>query len=353
MPIDRPDLSSTPLEVLAYIQRLEAELESLRGRQRAREQADVVGAIPDEAPAGPAEPPTTMNVISATAGGLLKRTPRHLYDRQRRSGMGVFDLDAPDEDPPALLTVADAMQALIVITTLGRAFPLGVNQIAEAPVRARGEPLRRWITSLQPEERLAIIAPDAGAGYLTLVSRRGQVRRWRYNVFGRALQSGTLLYDIKDGGAPAAYCWSNGDADLFIVTAKGAAIRFAEMQVPVRGCLGIRIDPDDAVIGVASVRDQSGVFMLANDGKGTIRSMAGFAQNRAPGAGGKQAMKAERLVAGFGVSENDDVFAISRLGKIIRFAAGEVPAKEGVVQGVICMSLRGDETTAAVAAGMN
>jgi hypothetical protein len=30
-----------------------------------------------------------------------------------------------------------------------------------------------------------------------------------------------------------------------------------------------------------------------------------------------------------------------------------VPAKEGVVQGVNCMSLRGDETTAAVAAGMN
>ena len=81
--------------------------------------------------------------------------------------------------------------------------------------------------------------------------------------------------------------------------------------------------------------------------------MTGFAQNKAPGAGGKQAMKVERLVAAFGVGEGDDIFAISRLSKIIRFAAAEVPAKEGVVQGVNCMTLRSDEVMAAVAAGMS
>jgi hypothetical protein len=35
------------------------------------------------------------------------------------------------------------------------------------------------------------------------------------------------------------------------------------------------------------------------------------------------------------------------LGKIIRFSAEEIPAKEGVVQGVNCMNLRADETAAA------
>ncbi len=91
-------------------------------------------------------------------------------------------------------------------------------------------------------------------GYLTLVTRRGQVRRWRYNVLGRNLQPGTILYDIREGGAPAAACWTTGEGDLFIATAKGDAIRFAESQVPVRGCLGIRVDPNDAVVGVAGVQ---------------------------------------------------------------------------------------------------
>jgi DNA gyrase/topoisomerase IV subunit A len=78
-------------------------------------------------------------------------------------------------------------------------------------------------------------------------------------------------------------------------------------------------------------------------GKGAVRLMSGFRSNKAPGAGGKAALKTDRLVGAAVVGENDDVFAISRLSKIIRFLAAEVPPKEGVVQGVNCMALRADE----------
>jgi DNA gyrase subunit A len=170
----------------------------------------------------------------------------------------------------------------------------------------------------------------------------------RYHYFGAALKPGTILYDIREGGAPAAACWTPGDGELFIATRKGNAIRFAETQVPVRGCPGIRVDPDDAVVGAAAVRNDSRVFLLAADGKGTIRAMSGFSANKEPGSGGKVAMKADRLVGAVAVAPGDDIFVISRLGKIIRFAADETPEKEGVVQGVNCMALRSDETTAVV-----
>jgi len=358
MPFSRPDLTGLPLEVLSYIQSLETELETLRGETLARAMLNEAAprvraevAELEDAPSGPSEPPTTRQLITMTAGGIAKRTPRHLYDRQRRGGMGVFDLDAPDADPPAFLAVADVTQSLIVMTTQGRAFPLAVAHLAESDVRGRGESIRKWVP-LGPEEKIALVAPDLGAGNLTVVTRRGQVRRWRYNVFGRALQPGTLLYDIREGGAPAAYCWSAANAELFIVTAKGLGIRFAEAQVAVRGSLGIRIDPDDAVVGVASVRPEDGVFMLSADGKGTVRQMAGFALNKAPGSGGKVAMKADKVVGGVFAQGGDDIFAISGLGKIIRFAVDEVPAKEGVVQGVNCMALRNDTVVALTAAGM-
>ena len=110
-------------------------------------------------------------MITATAGGIIKRTPRHLYNRQRRGGMGIFDLDAPDEDPPALLTIADVTQHLIVVTSLGRAFPVAVSQLAESPVHGRGESLRKWLP-LTADERVALLAPDLGAGYFTLVTRQ-------------------------------------------------------------------------------------------------------------------------------------------------------------------------------------
>ncbi len=366
MPTERPDLSNLPLEVLSYIQSLETELAALRAAQperaprpeavmRApatpRPAADRAEAFDDEETSTPSEPPTTFNLITVTAGGIMKRTRRHLYDRQRRGGMGVFDLDAPEGDPPAFLTVADATQTLIVVTSLGRAFPVVVGSLAESPVRGRGETVRKAVP-LNGDEKIALVTPDMGAGNLTVVTRRGQVRRWRYNVFGRNLQPGTLLYDIREGGAPAAAVWSAADAELFIVTAKGLGIRFAEGQVAVRGSLGIRVDPDDAVVGAESVRPEDGVFVLSADGRGTVRLMNGLALNKAPGSGGKQAMKADKVVGAAFARPGDDVFAISGLGKIIRFAVDDVPAKEGVVQGVNCMSLRNDECTAVVAAGM-
>jgi DNA gyrase subunit A len=81
--------------------------------------------------------------------------------------------------------------------------------------------------------------------------------------------------------------------------------------------------------------------------------MAGFRLNKAPGAGDKVAMKTDKLVGAVTVQPEDDVFIVSQLGKLIRFNAGEVPAKTGVVQGVNCMALRNDEATAVCRAVLN
>jgi DNA gyrase/topoisomerase IV subunit A len=74
--------------------------------------------------------------------------------------------------------------------------------------------------------------------------------------------------------------------------------------------------------------------------------MSGFRPNKAPGGGGKIAIKTDHLIGATAVADTDDVFIISRLSKLIRFRAIEVPPKEGVVQGVNCMALRADETVA-------
>ncbi len=97
--------------------------------------------------------------------------------------------------------------------------------------------------------------------------------------------------------------------------------------------------------GIDHVRD-GGVFLLTADGKGTIRLLPGFTANKSPGTGGKVAMKTEALIGATAVDNQQDIFVISQLGKIIRFQAAEVPAKEGVVQGVNCMGLRADGCTA-------
>ncbi len=342
---ERPDLSQVSAEVLAYIESLETELEQLRksNQRSSRQSAPSLDDIP---PPEPTEPPTTANIITFTAQGIAKRTPRHLYTRQRRGGMGVFDLDASPDEPPALMTAVDEAQQLILITDQARAFPLPIRDLAEAAVRAKGQSLLDEYVSLRPDESIAVAVPDLNEGYLILVSKRGHVRRLRHHYFGSKLRPATTLYTLSELGPPAAACWTLGERELLILTKEGKGIRFLERLVPANGGLGIRLGKTDEVVAAASVTEESEVFLMAADGKGTVRQMSGFAANKAPGSGGKVAMKTDHLIGGFEVNEGDDIFAISRLSKMIRFPALEVPVKSGVVQGVNCMTLRADEVVA-------
>jgi DNA gyrase subunit A len=173
------------------------------------------------------------------------------------------------------------------------------------------------------------------------------VRTFRHHIFGDYMKPGTTFFNTRQFGTLASACWTPGDTDLFIQTRQGTAIRFSEKLVPPQGIVGIRLNQGDEVAAITSVYPDSGVFILSGDGRGTIRQMTGFAPNKSAGGGGKTAIKSDRVVAAFSTSPKDDIFILSELGKMIRFSAAEVPETEGVVQGVICMTLRGDACVAA------
>lgn len=342
MILERPDLTGLDLAVIAYIEALEAELDDLRNREEEGPSSRAESVLE------PSEPPTTINVISISKQGYAKRTPRHFYFRQRRGGMGVFDLDSAEGDLPAFLLTADESAGLILVTNHARAFRTALSNVPETPVRGRGQSLLSNVP-LREGEKLSLVFPDQGGQFLALVSERGQIRKFGSQQLGSRLQPGTVLYDTREGGAPAAFCWSSGSDEIFIATRLGKAIRFAERQIPVRGCLGMRVDPEDRVVGVAAAPAEGGLLMMTGDGKGTVRLLSGFTANKEPGSGGKVAMKTEELIGVMAINDQSDAFVISRLGKIVRFAVNEIPAKEGVVQGVNCMALRADECVAVTA----
>jgi DNA gyrase subunit A len=172
------------------------------------------------------------------------------------------------------------------------------------------------------------------------------VRLLRHHVFGEYMKPGMALFDARSFGNLASACWTSGDGDLFVATRLGRAIRFPEKLVPPQGGLGIRLSDGDTATSIAGVNDDSRVFLAGADGRGTIRLMEGFNPNKAPGAGGKAALSTDQLIGAAPVEETSEIFIISKLAKIIRFRAAEVPGKEGVVQGVNCMSFRADHAVA-------
>jgi DNA gyrase subunit A len=351
--MSRPDLSGLNPEVLIYIEALEKELELLRNsnirrehRVRSREIEEVEEIDLTEL-SEPPEPPTTIGLITVTAAGIAKRTPRHLYTIQRRGGMGIFDLDTPEKDPPTILTLADQTQNLLLITNLGRAFRLPAQAIPESPVRAHGASIVTRF-NIPEDERVAAVLPEQAQGYLALLSQSGMVRMLRHHVFGEYMKPGAVLYDFRAFDFLANAAWTPGDGDLFIATQQGRAIRFAEKLIAPQGAQGIRLAEQDKAVSIVPVYPDSSIFMLGADGRGTVRLMEGFTPNKAPGAGGKIALNTDRLVCAVKVEPTDQLFIISKLSKIIRFRVEEIPPKDGVVQGVVCISLRADEPFAAI-----
>ncbi len=338
MPAERPDLSQVSPEVRDYIEALETKIADLESASAPGSQS----ALSDR----PSEAPTSINMITVSQGGGIKRSPRHLYPRQRRGGMGLFDLETPEADPPAHLAAADLQDTLLLLNDQGRAFYLPVKDIPETPVRSRGEQLADLVPALS-DEPVVFLGPLQNQGALALVSERGYVRVLRHNYVGTNQRTGAQLLDVGRFGPLAAAGWVGSQDDLFISTRQGLAIRFRARLVHPNGSLGIRLDRGDLPVAITGVQEDSQVFLLGENGKGTLRLMSGFRANKAPGAGGKTALKTDRLVAAFSVQEGSDIFIISQLSKLIRFPAEEIPPKAGVVQGVNCMTLRADQCAAA------
>ena len=350
--MQRPNLDHVDPAVVAYIEYLESKLPVTNVKHKNVIQVEEADARLSE-PALPAEPPTTINILTVSRDSIAKRTPRHLYPRQHRGGMGIFDLDLPASDSPGFLSALDQSENALIFTNLAKVYRLPASRLQEGEVRSKGSPIfDRDRLAMESGEQAVAILPERSSGYVAMVSTQGKVRCLRHHLFGEHMRPGSVFFNVKEAGSLAAACWTEGDSDLFIVSERGIAIRFSEKTLNPQGDWGIRLASGDRVVGITPVYEDGLVFLVGADGKGTIREMSGFAPNKTAGGSGKIAIKNEHVVGASTVTPNDDLFLITRLGKIIRFRADEVPSTDGVVQGVICVNMRNDEVVGATASGL-
>jgi DNA gyrase/topoisomerase IV subunit A len=212
MPVERPDLSQVSPEIRSYIEELEAELrryifqKEVRGTVKAFGTQRLSPSEPEPVETesiGVSEPQNSLNLVTLSALRMIKRTPRHLYLCQRRGGMGIFDLETRAEDQPALITIADDNQSLLIFTNLARVFRWPMAKLGESPVRSRGESLAERL-SFEPDERPVSILPAQASGLVALVSQTGLVRCLRHHLFGEYLKQGTALFNTREFGLLAS-----------------------------------------------------------------------------------------------------------------------------------------------------
>lgn len=304
--------------------------------------------------------PEEQCVVTLTQFGYIKRQPVDVYKSQRRGGRGISGMTRRDEDFVMELFVCSTHDYVMFFTNKGRVFRLKGYEVPESSRVSRGTNMVNLLPIEGDEKVTSMIripaetdlmglaaGSETAAGYLTMVTRQGIIKRSRVEEYRNVRKGGLIAISLDEGDELAWVQYTEGDDDLIVGTYLGMAIRFNEQDArsmgrTARGVRAIDLEEGDQVVGMARVH--AGATLLTVSEKGYGRRSE-FSEYRRQSRGGKGTInyrvgEEKGCVAGIrSVTEEDDVIVITDDGVIIRFHADEVNVTSRYAAGVKVMRI--------------
>jgi DNA gyrase subunit A len=300
-------------------------------------------------------------VVTITQTGYAKRTKTDLYRAQKRGGKGVQGATLKQDDIVAHFFVCSTHDWMLFFTNKGRVYRLKAYELPEANRNARGQHVANLL-AFQPDEHIAQvmqIKDYQAAPYLVLATKNGLVKKSRLEDFDSNRSGGLIGINLRDEDELVGAVLCSAEDDLLLVSAEGQSIRFAATDETLRpmgratsGVLGMRFNSGDQLLSLAVV--QNDMFVL-------VATAGGYAK-RTPiedypvqGRGGKGVLTLQydrrrgTLVGALIVGIDDELYAITSTGGVIRTSAREVRKAGRQTKGVRLMNLGENATLLAVA----
>ncbi len=300
--------------------------------------------------------PDEQVVVTLTSANYVKRSGVAEYKRQNRGGKGRRGMATREEDVIEHVVNASTHDFLLFFTNRGRVFRLKTYEVPAASLNAKGVAIVNLL-QLQPEETVSCvinISKSDSAANLLMCTVRGVVKKTPFEQYKNVRSSGLIAINLDEGDELKWIRMTSGENEVIISTSQGQAIRFHEKDArPMgrvsRGVRGIRLRPNDHVIGMDIVDENSSIFVISKDGYGKRTKVAQFTPHARGGVGIRSAVvntKTGELIGVNTLSDNDDqeVIIISKNGQTIRLGLKDIPALGRATQGVRIMRLNdGDE----------
>ncbi|PPJ09440.1 DNA gyrase subunit A [Nocardia nova] len=300
-------------------------------------------------------------VVTITATGYAKRTKTDLYRSQKRGGKGVQGAGLKQDDLVKHFFVTSTHDWLLFFTNLGRVYRAKAYELPEANRTARGQHVANLL-AFQPEEKIAQvirIKTYEDAPYLVLATRNGLVKKSKLTDFDSNRTGGIVAVNLRDSDELVGAALCSADDDLLLVSAHGQSIRFTANDEVLRpmgratsGVQGMRFNADDELLSLNVVRD--GTYLLVATAGGYSKRTA-IEEYTAQGRGGKGVLtiqydpKRGSLVGALIVDNDDELYAITSGGGVIRTAANQVRKAGRQTKGVRLMNLGEGDTLLAIA----
>jgi DNA gyrase subunit A len=300
-------------------------------------------------------------VVTITNGGYAKRTKTDLYRAQRRGGKGVRGAQLRTDDIVDHFFVTTTHHWILFFTNKGRVYRAKAYELPEAARDARGQHVANLL-AFQPDEHIAEVLALRDydvAPYLVLATSSGLVKKSRLTDFDSPRSGGLIAINLREDDEVIAARLVSPDQDLLLVSKHAQAIRFRASDEALRpmgratsGVIGMRFTEGDELLGMYVVTEGADV-LVATGGGYAKRTPAD--QYPLQGRGGLGVVTARiveargELIGALMVHPDDEVFAITSAGGVIRTSAAEIKISGRQTMGVRLVNLSEGQSLVAIA----
>jgi DNA gyrase subunit A len=302
-------------------------------------------------------------VVTITRGGYAKRTKTDLYRAQRRGGKGVRGAQLRTDDIVEHFFVTSTHHWILFFTNKGRVYRAKAYELPEAARDARGQHVANLL-AFQPDERIAEVLALQDydvAPYLVLATAGGLVKKSRLREFDSPRQGGIIAINLREDDEVIGARLVSPDQDLLLVSRHAQAIRFRASDDVLRpmgratsGVIGMRFSNADQLLGMHVVEADTNADVLVATGGGYAKRTPAD-QYPVKGRGGLGVVTARiveargELIGALMVGPDDEVFAITSAGGVIRTTAAEINRSGRQTMGVRLVNLAPGQTLVAIA----
>jgi len=300
-------------------------------------------------------------VVTISHQGYIKRNPASLYRAQHRGGKGMTGAKPKEEDFVEHLFVASSHDYFLFFTNKGRVYWKKVHQIPQGGRMSRGKAIVNLL-DLQKGEHVATtlsLRDLEEDKYVVMATQNGFVKKTELASYSHPRTVGIIALSIRDDDELIAVRISNGDQDIFLTTKHGKSIRFSEsdarsMGRTASGNIGIRMEPDNKVVGMDILDPNEGATLLTvtENGFGKRTKTDEYRCQSRGGKGIFTIKTSERngpVVYSCQVSDLDQLMIITDHGKIIRLRVADISVIGRNTQGVKLINLGEGEKVIGVA----
>jgi DNA gyrase subunit A len=300
-------------------------------------------------------------MVTVTHRGYINAPRAHEFRSQGRGGKGVIGQRTKDDDYVEVTTLVNARDELLMFSDRRKVYRTQGHRLPSLGRDASGKNVRSFIPveqdefvrSILPVRDFSLVENDL----CLMATANGIVNKNRLVDYSNVHAGGIIALNADDDDRLVDV--AVGDGDLILATRSGQTIRFRDEEVrltkrPSRGVIGIRLEEDDHVIGMAclgrEITMEKKLLMVAEKGYGKRVSLDEFPLQ---GRGGKgvQGIKLDAesgpLVTVLIVSDQDEII-ITTEQKVIRILAGDINVYRRYARGVRLIQLEDDDRIVSV-----